>query len=118
MRRTRKDQTAPRIRVGGRYLDEVGTRLHDRHQAGSVAYLRLPAEHHRLVENEDDVVLRLPAITALQLFFDGALTSRREESFELAVGDEIVGRFRVGSLRRVAGHAFETPVLLRLVRIA
>jgi hypothetical protein len=56
-----------RIAINGRFLDEVQTRLDDG-RSDSVSYKLLPAEHHDVLEDQDGVTLRIPAMTALQLF--------------------------------------------------
>jgi hypothetical protein len=105
----------PRISINGVFLDEVRTRLDYGHETQSVGLMSLPAQHHRIITDGDGVVLRLPAITALQLYYDGVLPSNCDRAIELKLGKKKVGRFVIESLRRVEGHHFGEPVLLRLI---
>lgn len=68
---------APRVRIGGVFLDEVSTRLQYPHDMRSVASLLMPANRHRMERDGEAVVLRLPSITALQLYHDGVLVRER-----------------------------------------
>ncbi len=56
-----------RIALNGQYLDEIRTRLHSPTAHGSASYLCLPKEHHRVIPDGEGFVLRVPAITTLQL---------------------------------------------------
>jgi hypothetical protein len=102
-----------RIAINGSFLDEVQTRLED-DRSGSVIHTSYPTEQHHAIEDEDGVTLRMPAMTALQLYHDGILPASREQSVELAVADKRLGTFFVQWLRGLSGREFGDPVLLRL----
>jgi len=104
-----------RIAINGRFLDEVQTRLED-DRSGSVSHTSYPAEQHHAIEDEDGVTLRMPAMTALQLYHDGILPANREQSVELTVADRRLGAFFVQWLRGLSGRGFGDPMLLRLAR--
>lgn len=57
-----------RIAIDRHFLDEVQTRLHSDPSQPSVTYTAAPVERHQVTENEEGVTLRLPALTALQLY--------------------------------------------------
>lgn len=116
-RTTATRQKTPRIAINGRFLDEVGTRLEYGYKTQSVAIMRLPEKHHHLIADGDGVTLRVPAITALQLYYDGVLPADRDEPVELSVAGESLGRFAIEWLRRVDGHEFGEPILLRFRRV-
>ena len=66
---------AQRIAIDGHFLDEVRTRLHASDDTGAISHMTLPEEHHRLTLDHDAMILRIPALTALQLYYDGILRS-------------------------------------------
>lgn len=109
-------QKSPRIAINGRFLDEVGTRLEYGYKTQSIAIRRLPEKHHHLIADGDGVTLRCPAITALQLYFDGVLPADRDEPVELSVAGKSLGSFAIEWLRRVDGDEFGEPILLRFRR--
>lgn len=104
-----------RIALNGRFLDEVPTRLDDG-RSDSVSHMLLPAEHHHALEDEDGVTLRIPAMTALQLYHDGTLPANRDLSVELTIADRNLGAFFVQWLRGLSDGGFGNGVLLRLAR--
>jgi hypothetical protein len=60
-----------RVAIDGHFLDDVQTRLHSDVSRKSLSYLSSPVERHHATEDEEGVTLRLPALTALQLYYDG-----------------------------------------------
>src|ERR1700761_4371335 len=114
----RTNQRGPgirRIAINGRFLDEVRTRRDDG-RSDAVSYTLLPAEHHHALEDDDGVTLRIPAMTALQLYHDGTLPADREQSVDLTVADQKLGSFFVQWLRGLSGGEVGDGVLLRLAR--
>ena len=116
MARRRSSASNPRVAVNGVFLDEVRTRLDYGRETGSIALMVLPVEHHRLTVDGDTVVLCTPAITALQLYYDGVLPADRDRAVELTLGSEKLGKYLVQSLRRVEMSQFGEPVLIRFVK--
>lgn len=108
---------SPRISVDGVFLDEVKTRVQYPGDANTIAYSSLPAHKHRLTPLDDILVIRTPAVTALQLYHDGVLPGDPAQGIEVMVGDEVLGCFVLDSLRRPHDLEFEQPVLLRFVRV-
>jgi tetratricopeptide (TPR) repeat protein len=107
----------PRIALNGHFLDEVRTRLVSEFRQDSVSYLSLPEAHHRLVADGGAVVLRIPAITALQLYYDGALPQDRTRPVTLQAGDEVLGTFHLASMGKPAEYYnHDEHVLLRFER--
>jgi tetratricopeptide (TPR) repeat protein len=115
-----KRPSRPRIAVNGHFLDEVRTRLQSdiTPDSISISYLSLPEELHRLVADGDAVVLRIPAITALQLYYDGVLPQDQTRPVTLQAGDQALGTFRLASLRKPAEYyEHYEHVLLRFERV-
>lgn len=107
----------PRIAINGKYLHEIRTRLHDNLHPGAVSYLQLPEAHHRISQGEGAIVLRVPAITALQLYHDGVLPVDRTQPVSLAIDGRELGTFYIAWLRRPAEQYDPgEPVLLRFER--
>lgn len=65
----------PSIAINGKPLVDVRTRLHHSYDTGAVSYTMRPAEHHRLTQDEDMLILQIPLITAVQLYHDGCVAS-------------------------------------------
>jgi hypothetical protein len=59
-----------RIAIDGHFLNEIQTSLHAP-SGRSVVYTSAAPERHQAMEEVDSVTLKLPALTALQLFRDG-----------------------------------------------
>lgn len=117
--RTTRARRADRIAINGHFLDEVRTRLQSYLDRSDFSYLLLPEEHHHATIDDDAVVLRLPALTALQLYYDGILPVNREQPVDVSVGGKALGSFRVAWLRRPAeSYEHHDSVLLRLERFA
>lgn len=108
--------TTPRIKLGGVYLDAVQTRVEDGRSTDSVALMGYPKTHHSFVIDDTGVTLRAPALTLLQLCFDGVIPADRSKPLALVIKGHIEGEFVVEWLRRVDGFQFGEPVLLRLKR--
>ena len=104
---------APRIAINGRYLDEVRTPIEYGHERWA-GYARLPAEHHRAIIADDTVTLRIPPLTALQLYVDGTLPIDRSVPVSLEVGGQALGEFLVEWLRCADRHYAGEPMFLRL----
>jgi hypothetical protein len=109
---------ALRIALNGKALDEVRTRLEPATQPGVVSYLCLPAEHHEAVEDGDSIVLRIPAITALQLYHDGVLAAGADHGVEVSIDGHSRGHFRVETLSRPSHTTPFEHVLLRLTSVS
>ena len=109
---------APRIAINGCFLDDVKTRLEYGYATGSTSLKSFPTKHHRAVLDEDAVTLRLPALTALQLYHDGVLPVHNKHPIELTIGDANIGWFIVEWLRCVPEHEFGDPVLIRFARVS
>ena len=106
---------SPRIRIDDVYLDEVCTRLQNQYAPRSVSFMRRPAGAHAAYRTDSGVTLRTPAVTALQLLFEGVL--RRGERVELTVSGASWGRFVFNELRKEAEDNYGDPVLLLFTRV-
>jgi hypothetical protein len=106
----------PSIAINGKSLADVRTRLHHSYDTGAVSYTMRPAEHHRLTQDEDMLILQIPLITAVQLYHDGVLPVDRSRSVEITVDGKNVGAFRLEWLRKPADShddRFGESILLR-----
>ncbi len=103
-----------RIAVNGRYLDEVKTPIECAWNAGSVGYVSLPPSHHEAIIDGDTVTLRLPPLTAIQLYFDGTLPVDRSIPVSLEIDRLALGEFVVEWLRCAERHYAGEPMFLRL----
>lgn len=103
----------PRIAINGRFLDEVQTRIENGRERWA-GFARLPAEHHRAIITDDAVVLRIPALTALQLYFDGTLPTDRSIPLSIEVGGHTLGEFFVEWLRCSDRHYAGEQIFIRL----
>lgn len=89
----------PRIEINGRFLDKIKTRIEYDWERPGVSYLQMPAEHHLAKVQADAVLLRMPMITAMQLYHEGILPSDRSVPITLSIGGEALGEFQVEWLR-------------------
>lgn len=105
-----------RIAIDGYFLDDVQTRLHSDAGSTSLSYLSAPVERHHVTEDEDGVTLKLPVLTALQLYFDGRLSADGRKSVELTVAGRPLGAYFVRWMHTLPGDDFGSPVLLRFGR--
>lgn len=105
-----------RIAIDGHFLDEVQTRLHSDVGSKSLSYLSAPVERHHATEDEDGITLKLPAVTALQLFYDGVLSADGRKSVELTVAGRLLGAYFLHWMHTIRGDEFGGPVLLRFGR--
>jgi len=105
-----------RIAIDGHFLDEVQTRLHSDVGSKSLSYLSAPVERHHATEDEDGITLKLPAVTALQLFNDGVLSADGRKSVELTVAGRLLGAYFLHWMHTIPGDEFGGPVLLRFGR--
>ena len=62
-----------RVAINGHFLDDVQIRLHSEESSKSLSYSSAPVERHHVAEDEEGITLSLPALIALQLFYDGVL---------------------------------------------
>jgi hypothetical protein len=109
----------PSIAINGKSLADVRTRLHPSYDTGAVSYTMRPAEHHHLTQDEDNIILQIPLITAVQLYHDGVLPVDRSRTVEIAVGGKNLGAFRLEWLRKPADsfhERFGESILLRFDR--
>jgi hypothetical protein len=102
-----------RVAIDGHFLDEFQTRLHSDASSKSRSYVSAPAERHRVTEDQEGVTLKLPALTALQLYYDGVLSADARKSVELTVAGRPLGAHFVQWMRTLPGDEFGSPVLLR-----
>lgn len=109
-------RSSRRIAIDGHFLDEVQTRLHTGEHAKSISYISAPVEQHQLTEDEAGVTLKVPALTALQLYRDCILPNSPRKSVEVTVAGRKLGAFYLQWLRASPGDSFGAPVLLRFER--
>jgi hypothetical protein len=102
-----------RIAIDGHFLDEVQTRLHSEAGGKSLSYLSAPVERHHATEDAEGVTLKLPALTALQLCYDGVLTADSRKSVKLTVAGRPLGVYYLQWMHTLPGEEFGGPVLLR-----
>jgi tetratricopeptide (TPR) repeat protein len=69
-----------------------------------------------VIEDEEGVTLKLPVLTALQLYHDGVLSADPQKSVELTIAARKLGAFYLQWLRGLSGDEFGNPVLLRFER--
>jgi hypothetical protein len=105
-----------RIAIAGHFLDEMQTRLHTNEDAYSVSYVSAPVEQHQISEDGEGVTLKLPALTALQLYHDDVLSADPTKSVELTIAGRKIGVFYLQWLRSLPGNEYGVPVLLRFER--
>jgi hypothetical protein len=68
-----------RIRIGGRFLDEVKIRQ------SKTSLLSFPVSHHSATNAGERVTIETPVLVAVQLFADGTLPAIRAGSVDVAV---------------------------------
>ena len=107
---------ARRIAIAGHFLDDVRTRLHTNESANSQSYVSAPVARHHISEDEKGVTLKLPALTALQLYHDGVLSADPAKPVDLAIDGRKIGIFYLQWLRSLPDHEYDTSVLLRFER--
>jgi hypothetical protein len=105
-----------RIAIDGHFLDEIRTRLHTAASAKSLTYVSAPVERHQAIEDQEGITLKIPALTALQLYSDGVLPVGPRKSVELSIAGRTLGTFYLQWLRSLPGDEFGGPVLLRFER--
>jgi tetratricopeptide (TPR) repeat protein len=114
MQKAKSDSSSiRRVAIDGHFLDYVQTRLHSERGSGSLSYLSAPVERHRATEDAEGVTLTLPALTALQLFYDGVLTADGRKSVDLTIGGRSLGAYYLHWMHALPGNEFGGPVLLR-----
>jgi hypothetical protein len=57
-------------------------------------------------EDEEGITVRLPALTALQLYYDGVLSADAQKSVELTIAGRPLGAYFLHWLRALPGDAF------------
>jgi hypothetical protein len=105
-----------RVAIDGHFLDEAQTRLHSEQDSKSISYVSSPVERHQATEDAEGVTLRLPGLTALQLYYDGVLTADAAKPVKLTVGGRPRGTFYLHWMRTLPGDEFGGPVVLRFGR--
>jgi tetratricopeptide (TPR) repeat protein len=113
---TNNARSVRRIAIDGHFLDEIRTRLQTPASSKSLTYTAAPVERHQVIEDEEGVTLKLPALTALQLYHNGVLSADPQKSVELTVAARKLGVFYPQWLRGLPGDEFGNPVLLRFER--
>jgi hypothetical protein len=103
----------PRIAINARYLDEVETRIEFEH-GRFTAYARKPPEHHRAIITDDSVTLRIPPLTALQLYMDGTLPIDRSVPVLIEIDGQRLGAFFIEWVRCAERHYAGEPMFIRL----
>jgi hypothetical protein len=102
-----------RVAIDGHFLDDVQTRLHSEMDGKSISYVSAPVERHHATVDAEGVTLRLPVLTALQLFYDGVLTADARKSVDLTIGGRPLGAHYLQWMHTLPGNEFAGPVLLR-----
>jgi len=77
----------------GHFLDEIQTRLQSPGSSKSLTYTAAPVERHQVIEDEEGVTLKLPVLTALQLYHDGILSADAQKSVEITIAVHKLGAF-------------------------
>ena len=83
----------------------------------SRAFLRFPAHRHSAHLEGDTLTLRMRALTALQLYFDGTLPVDRNVPVDVRVGIQNLGLFRVEALECAERFPENEPVIVRFSRV-
>jgi Tetratricopeptide repeat len=105
-----------RIAIDGYFLDEIRTRLQTPAGSKSMTYTSAPVERYQVIEDEEGVTLKVPVLTALQLYHDGVLSAGSERAVELTIAARKLGGLYLQWLRGLLGDEFGDPVLLRFER--
>jgi tetratricopeptide (TPR) repeat protein len=116
LKTTHHARSVRRIAIDGKYLDEIQTRLHAEASTQSLTYVSAPIERHQAMEDEEGITLKIPALTALQLYSDGILPVGPRKSVDLSIAGRKLGAFYLHWLRGLPGDEFGAPVLLRFER--
>lgn len=111
-----KKKEPPRIRIAGRFLDEVGIAIERTPGLNSTSTMRFPAHNHALHKDGSGLALRVPTILAVQLFFDGTL-SKEAGSVTIQYGDVDLGQFAVKAVESPRGDVSSRNTIIRLARI-
>jgi hypothetical protein len=113
---TNNARSVRRIAIDGHFLDQIQTRLQTPGSSKSLTYTAAPAERHQVIEDDEGVTLKLPVLTALQLYHDGILSADSHKSVQLTIATRKLGAFYLQWLRGLPGDEFANPVLLRFER--
>jgi hypothetical protein len=108
-----RSSSTRRVAIDGHFLDDVQSRLHSDAGSTSLSYLSAPVERHHATEDAEGVTLRLPALTALQLYYDGVLTADARKSVEVTIAGRPPGTYYLQWMHTLPGDEFGGPVLLR-----
>lgn len=101
------------IAINGQKLHEVRMLLFP-HTPGTVSYLTYPKSRIRFEAVEGGLILRVPALLALELYRKGILPQNEETAFTLHMGGRKEGSFRVADFRYPNSHEIDDPVTIRL----
>jgi tetratricopeptide (TPR) repeat protein len=113
---SKRRQTIRRISIGGRFLDEVQTQIESGLRGQFRSYVSAPVERHSLSEDEEGVTVKLPALTALQLYQDGTLSADAHKAVELTAAGRALGAYFLHWMRGVADTEIGSPIVLRFGR--
>jgi tetratricopeptide (TPR) repeat protein len=105
-----------RIELNGQALDDVRTRLRYPSEPSRNAHLSMPVEHHSLTEEAGVLILRVPALTLLQLYHDGVLAPGNASTVNIRVAGVDRGPYTLGELSQcIHNPNHYQHVLLRLI---
>jgi len=109
----------PRIAINGLRLEEVEMRIIEESESDTSArFVTFPRNQHRILRDGEVLMMQIPALTALQLYFDGILSSERNRHVEIAVNEHKPESYRVTGLRQVPeDFRRKGLVMLRMVRV-
>src|SRR5260370_4617112 len=113
---TNNARSVRRIAIDGHFLDEIRTRLQTPASNKSLTYTSAAVERHQVIADEEGVTLKVPVLTALQLYHDGVLSADPQKSVEFTSAARKLGAFHLHWLRGLPGDEFGNPVLLRFER--
>jgi hypothetical protein len=88
---TNNARSVRRIAIDGHFLDEIQTRLQTPASSKSLTYPAAPVERHQVIEDEEGITLKLPVLTALQLYHDGILSADPQKSVQLTIATRKLG---------------------------
>jgi len=107
----------PYIALGSRLLHEVHVRNARSERARSATSVGAPRQHHSARWREDTLEIRTTTLVALQLSFEGCLSSEEGNLVGVEIGGHHQGTFTVTSLQVYDGITPYGRVLLILERV-